>query len=222
MAKQLFNEKLKVRVFLGLLLGPAALVTGDFGPSGQLATQVVGTQVTFNGIAAPLLYTSNGAVAAIVPYEISGAKAAAIQLTYNGRVSALQTLALVDTLPGIFTADASGLGQGAILNEDYSLNSPDNPALAGAVIVLYATGGGLTGAGRTGRRAESADSTLGHTEVSINGEPAEVLYSGAAPSLVNGAMQVNVRVPNGVSGNPPIILTVSGKSSAATVTVWVR
>ena len=212
----------EIVVLLGQNLGPAVLVTGDFGPSGQLATQVVGTQVTFNGVAAPLLYTSNGAVAAIVPYEVRGAQTAAIQLTYNGRVSALQTVPLVETLPGIFTADASGLGQGAILNEDYSLNSPDNPVIAGAVVVLYATGGGLTGAGRTGRRAESADSMLGRTEVSINGEPAEVLYSGAAPSLVNGAMQVNVRVPNGVSGNPPIMLTVSGKSSPATVTVWVR
>ncbi len=34
--------------------------------------------------------------------------------------------------PGILTADASGLWQGAIL----TLNSPDSPALAGAVVVL--------------------------------------------------------------------------------------
>jgi uncharacterized protein (TIGR03437 family) len=47
-------------------------------------------------------------------------------------------------VPGIFSADTSGSGPGTILNADYSLNGPANPAAAGSVVVVYATGGGQT------------------------------------------------------------------------------
>jgi uncharacterized protein (TIGR03437 family) len=42
------------------------------------------------------------------------------------------TLPVVPAEPGLFTADGTGKGQGAILNQDYSVNSASKPAAAGS------------------------------------------------------------------------------------------
>lgn len=66
------------------LLSPGALVailgsrlTGptlstNYGDTGSYPTTVAGTKVTFNGIAAPLLYVSPGQINAIVPFALAG------------------------------------------------------------------------------------------------------------------------------------------------------
>ena len=41
--------------------------------SGIYPTSLSGTSVLFNGIAAPMIYTSATQAAAVVPYEVSGA-----------------------------------------------------------------------------------------------------------------------------------------------------
>ncbi len=46
------------------------------------------------------------------------------------RVAAVR-MPVLGSRPGIFTVDGSGRGQGAILNEDGTLNSPSNPARKG-------------------------------------------------------------------------------------------
>jgi len=46
--------------------------------------------------------------------------------------------------PGIFTLNGSGQGQGAILNQDYSVNGPSNPASRGSAVMVYATGFGAS------------------------------------------------------------------------------
>ena len=50
-------------------------------------------------------------------------------------------------MPGVFTRDASGQGQAAIVNEDGTLNSPANAAPVGSYVALYATGEGQTAPG---------------------------------------------------------------------------
>jgi hypothetical protein len=45
---------------------------------------------------------------------------------------------------GIFTLDGSGRGQAIVLNDDGSLNTAENPAKQGSIIVLFVTGEGLT------------------------------------------------------------------------------
>jgi len=105
--------------------------TGTYSQSGILGSQLAATQVTFNGVPGPLLYTSGGAIAAIVPYEVAGADRIAVQVTYSGQVSSVQNVPATTAVPGVFSADASGSGPGAILNSDYSLNTPDNPATGG-------------------------------------------------------------------------------------------
>ena len=52
----------------------------------------------------------------------------------------------------------------------------------------------------------------------------QVQYAGAAPTLVNGALQVNVVVPRDVvgGGQVPVRLVVGGFSSAPGTTIWVK
>jgi uncharacterized protein (TIGR03437 family) len=59
--------------------------------------------------------------------------------------------------------------------------------------------------------------------VKIGGIDAPVTYSGSAPGLVNGAVQINARVPANVApGAVPVVVTIGGATSQSGVTLSVR
>jgi uncharacterized protein (TIGR03437 family) len=59
--------------------------------------------------------------------------------------------------------------------------------------------------------------------VLIGGLPANILYVGAAPGLVAGALQVNAQIPPGAaSGALPVVLTIGVISSQTGITVEVQ
>ena len=59
--------------------------------------------------------------------------------------------------------------------------------------------------------------------VEVNGVDATVLYSGSAPGLVAGVMQINVEIPPGTpSGNVPVTVLVNGVASQNGVTVAIQ
>jgi uncharacterized protein (TIGR03437 family) len=126
--------------------------------------------------------------------------------------------------PALFTANSTGSGQGAILNEDGSVNSTSNPAPAGSIVVLFGTGEGQTNPpGLDGLISSSTfPKPLLAVGVRIGGVDADVLYAGAAPSLVAGVVQVNARIPEAVSGSSvvPVQISVGGVQSP-TVTLAV-
>lgn len=208
---------------IGPLNGSQATLTAD----GQSITaSLAATRVLFDGTPAPLLYVSSSQVSAIVPYEISGQTSTNVQLEYLGFPSASVTIPVALTAPGLFTVDASGSGQGAILNQDASVNSATNPADAGSVIVLFATGEGqTTPAGADGKLAvgKVLPKPVAPVSVTIGGSSATVTYAGAVPGLSAGVLQVNVRVPLTASSGPvPVILRVGSAASPDGVTVFIR
>ncbi len=210
----------------GTGLGPLAGVPLSLTPTGLVSTTLGGTQVLFDGIQAPLIYVRADQVSAIAPYAIGDGRATThVIVQYNGQVSAVFTVPIVGSAPALFTADASGRGQGAILNEDGSVNSLSNPAAKGSVVVLYGTGEGATDPpGVDGKLAVDVlpKPTLPVT-VSVDGKDAQVLYAGAAPTEVAGVIQVNVFLPNGVrSGEVPVVLEVGGLASQPQVTLIVQ
>ena len=143
----------------------------------------------------------------------------------NGRASAPVAIPVTPACPGIFSANSSGSGQGAILNQDGSLNSSGNPAEKGSILVMYGTGEGQTNPpGVDGRLAtEVFPVPLADVEVTVGGLPAEVLYAGAAPFFVAGVIQVNARTsPNVASGNQPVIMRIGGAESRPDVTAAIR
>jgi uncharacterized protein (TIGR03437 family) len=129
--------------------GSIATVYGDFlstalatAPGPQLPNSLGGLSMQFgNGIAAPLFAVSSGQVNLQVPWELAGQSKASVTVTVNGQTSAPQALNLAPTAPGIFTMNAQGTGQGAVLDTLYRLVDVSNPAVAGnTVIQIYCTG----------------------------------------------------------------------------------
>jgi uncharacterized protein (TIGR03437 family) len=214
----------EIVVLFGSGIGPADLVVAT-PQNGSFPTSLSGTQVMINGRAAPLIYTSAGVVAAIVPYSVSGLNSAQVSVIYQGKTSSVSTLSVAPSAPGIFTANASGSGQAAALNQDGTLNSAANPAPAGSVITLYATGEGQTSPGGVdGQIAglKNLASPLQPVSATIGGLPAVIDYAGAAPTLVAGVLQVNVEVPAGFApgSSIPVVLQIGGVNSP-TVTIAV-
>jgi uncharacterized protein (TIGR03437 family) len=204
-------------------LGPANLVQGQWSLENILAEQAAGVEVTFNGMPAPILYASSDTIATIAPFALNASGQVAIQVGVNGVMSPVQNLPVAATAPGIFSLDSSGSGPGVILNSDYSVNSAANPAPAGSVVMVYATGGGMTaGQNTTGHAASAAASLSAPVTATAGGAPATVLYAGSAPEEANGVVQVNLQLPDGVTGIVPVVLSIGGVSSQATVTVAIR
>ena len=215
----------EIVAILGSGIGPAEGV-GFQIVSGKVPVTLAGTQVLFDGKPAPVLYASSDQVNAIVPNQLSGTTTQ-LQIQYGGTLSAAFSIPVTPASPGIFTADASGAGQGAILNQDGTANSPANPTAPGSLVMIYATGGGRT-------NPPSVDGNITGTSalprpvntvsVRIGGTVAEVPFAGAAPNLIAGALQVNARIPQGIATGPavPVTLIIGGVISRPGATVAIQ
>lgn len=215
----------EIVTIFGENLGPQTLATGAYDDDDNLGAELDGTQVTFNDVAAPLLYASSGAIGAIVPFELAGSDQATVQVSYNGQPSAAETYNVALTAPGIFTQNASGSGEAMVLNQDSSPNSTSNPAAPGSIIVVYATGGGVTNpVDKDGSIAQSEDplAAIAAVSATVGGQAAQVVYAGDAPGQVAGMVQFNIQIPKGVQGSVPVIVTIAGSSSQATATVAIE
>jgi len=214
-------------VFFGERFGPPSLATLALNPDGSVATVLGETRVLFDNTPAPMIYAVNRQVAAFAPFGIAARISTRVEIEYRGVRSPPITLIVSPAVPGLFTADSTGTGQGAIFNQDGSFNNAQNPAAPGDIVVFFGTGGGQTNPpGRDGRIAGAGAAVgqfVGAVTASIGNEPAEVVYGGPAPGLVEGVIQVNARISsNAPDGNLPAAIAVGGRSSQFGVTVAVR
>jgi len=211
----------------GQLSGNAANFFGRFAP-GMLATifsfptapfGAQDVEVTVGGTPAPLMLVSPGQINFQVPRATPVDVFQEIQVS---EVSTSQVLASwlfrIDAeSPGLFTVDGSGSGQIAAVNQDGSLNNGANPAKAGSVVTLFATGQGfISGMPADGQPALTLIQTGETPQVFINSEfvPAgDVEYSGLAPGFA-GLWQINVKIPSNVPpGNVIVFITYGGINS---------
>lgn len=207
-------------------LGPTTLSGLTLDANGMVSTSLSNVRVLFDGIPAALVYVSATLCAAVVPYFGAANPTTHVQVEYQGALSDALAVPVSPTAPGLFTANASGSGQGSILNQDQSVNSVSNPAAVGSIVVLYATGEGLTDPpGVDGRPAINVFPTpLASVTVNIGGFPAVVQYAGAAPGSLAGLLQINAQMsPHVVPGNAvPVQITIGGVSSQNGVTLAVH
>jgi uncharacterized protein (TIGR03437 family) len=212
-------------------IGPAIAAGLTLDSTGKVATKIGNVEVLINGYASPMIYASATQVAAVVPYELKQFVNATVVVRFLGQTSNGVAVNVVTTQPGIFTANASGTGPGAIANSNGSPNSSSNPATRGDTIVVYLTGEGETSpAGVTGKVTTVAappnpltPAPLLPVSVTVGGAPAQWSFAGEAPALVSGVMQLNVIVPTGIAaGDQPIQVTIGGNSSQTGVTVSLR
>jgi uncharacterized protein (TIGR03437 family) len=175
-----------------------------------------------------LIFASLNQINAVVPYEVAGMQSVPVVVTTGGTASTAFTVSVAPTAPAIFTLSQNGSGQGAILNQNGSVNGSGDSAAPGSVVVIYATGEGVTNpASATGSVTASSGTSFplpsAMVSVTIGGVQAQILYAGEAPGLIAGVLQVNAVVPAGTAaGNQPVVLTVGGVSSSSAATVAVQ
>jgi len=194
-----------------------ALYGTNLGPSAQ---------VLFNGVSAPVLYSSINEVDAVVPSRING-PAAQVQVVNEGQWSTTFPIPIVPADPALFAEDGTGGGPGSILNADGTVNCPDNPASPGSVIVLLATGiGATTPAGEDGQVTDEATPLVPvlRLTVDLDGIPAGILAITTAPGMVQGFVQIKVNIPETLplSYDVHVRLRVGAYSSPTTVTLAVQ
>ena len=169
---------------------------------------------------------SDAQINAILPYSATTTGQAAVVVEYNGVKSAPFNLPMAPAAFKLFAADATGKGPGAILNQDYSVNSAANPAAKGSVVQLFGAGGGaLTPAVVEGGVASSTalSTIVAPYSATVNGVDSKVWYAGTAPGLVIGVYQVNVQLPADVaSGSANIVVKVGDSQSQPDITVFVQ
>ena len=215
----------KIVVIYGTGLGPATLVPNQVASGGVFSTQAGGTAVFFNGIAAPIIYSSATQVAAVVPYGISGSPTAQVTVRYQGQQSSTFTVPVAPSAPSFFSLYGTGAGQIAAINLDGSVNDAAHPVKVGSYISLYATGEGQTNPlGVDGKLASGTPypAPILPVKVTVGGVLATVTYAGAAPTSIAGLMQIVVQIPAGLNsgGYVPVILQV-GTSSSVDGAAWI-
>jgi uncharacterized protein (TIGR03437 family) len=202
--------------------GPASLVAGAF-VNGQLETSVGGVRVLIGGIPAPIIHVMRDQVSVVVPYGIAGRDSVNLELEWQGQQrSTPLRLDVAGTSPGLFTVDSSGQGQATVINQDGTPNSVGNPASAGSVVTLYGTGEGVLFPSGSEGRIGAGERPVQPVNVLIGEIPVTPDYAGVSPGSVVGLLQLNVRIPAGVSGSVPVVLNVGGVASRAGVTIAVR
>ena len=154
-------------------------------------------------------------------------------VTYNGNISSNFPVVVAASHPAVFTLDASGIGQGAVLNynattKDYTVNGTASTAAKGSLVSIFLTGFGLTTQSNPGDEATlitGAVAPRGLITVTIDGQTAAVQGSAAPLGSVPGVLQVNATVPStGItSGNAvKLYVLVDGIPSQDGVTMAVK
>ena len=211
------------------IFNSASFLPGPVSP-GEIVTILGGpdltrtSSVSFNDLSAPILYAGAGQVNAVAPMNLEPGKTVIVRIATTQPVREIP-IAVAPAEPALFTVGSAGFGPGAILNEDYTLNSSASAAASGSVISLYGTGFGLLSAPTAdGEIATGPVPTALPVSATIGGVRAEVFYAGAAPGLIAGAVQINVRIPAGLPPNSaaPVSLSAGPYTTPAGVTVSVR
>src|SRR5665811_2095127 len=204
-------------------IGPATAAGLALDPTtGKVSTTIGGVQVLVQGYLCPMIYASASQVSAVVPYEIKILTSATVLVKFLGQSSNGVLVNVATTVPGVFTANSSGTGPGAIANSNGSTNAPANPATRGDTVVVFLTGEGETSpAGVTGKVTTVAappqpltPAPLLPVSVTIGGQPVTaVSFAGEAPTFVSGVMQLNVVVPTNIAvGDQPIVVSLGAVS----------
>lgn len=187
-----------------------APVDGQSAASVPLPTNMAGVTVTINGVPAPLFYVSRNQINLQTPFSISG-ETATIAVNNNSFVSNEVEVPVAATSPGIFSANQSGIGPGIITHADFSLVTPEDPALPGETVIIFLTGLGAVDPPVADGAAGPADPLSYITDpnltVEFGGEAGTVLFAGAAPFFV-GLYQVNVTIPETVFVGPAVFVSI--------------
>jgi uncharacterized protein (TIGR03437 family) len=178
--------------------------------STPLQSKLLGTSVSINGVAVPLLFVSPLQINGQVPYEIPPGNATMV-IEQNGVKSVPVTFQVQATAPGILTALENNHVV-AVNIPDNTLNSPQQPAVPGQYVTIYLTGQGLVDqplANGATAGSNPLSRPLATVTTAIGGVPAEIQFAGLAPGFV-GLMQINLKVPAVPAGEQNLEVNIGG------------
>jgi uncharacterized protein (TIGR03437 family) len=199
--------------------GPTTPVQVPLQPNGTYPTAAGGFSVQIGGLDAPVLGVARGELTVQVPYKsppLTG-QMIPVQVFQNGQaLNAISTLVSSYAFGLFDTGDTNNsLNLPALIafNQDGTVNSATNPAAAGSVVSLLATGlGALSPPVTTGTLNPTPPAgPLSFTSLYSDCTGcASILYLGSAPGLSTGVQQVNVLLPAAVPGTGvrPLAITV--------------
>lgn len=207
----------------GAGFGTSPIALAAYQSDGYLPVEVGSTRVYFDGVAAPMIYSYDGQVSAVAPYEIS--QLTQVQVEYQGLRSRPVAIPVSASVPGIYCY-SGGTGQAVAVNTDVGGSQSFNqeqPASSGSYLTFFITGEGLTstpwadGMLPTG---PSFPAPAGAVAVTIGG-----VVSNCSANFIGlvyaGVTQVNACVPaDAPSGDAvPLQISIGGVPSQAGVTV---
>ena len=210
-----------------------------FIPAGGVAASTTDFGVFFNGIAAPILYSSGQQINAQVPFELAGQTSVQMQVVNKQiplKLAETRTFAVTERQPAIFLSIAAftspfpgytqcggkvAIGPAALaINADGTVNDCTNPAVAGSTITLFANGlGQLVPALTTGTVASAPAVTLSPGVIFLdpNLSPLKTTTM-TLPGALNGVEQVQFQVT--AAPVTPTLLGVNLRERLALI--WVR
>ncbi len=203
--------------------GPAAAQTLQLNAAGKISTVLSGVQLLVNNTPAPIIYASANQINAIAPFEIASlvGQRVTVQIVFNGVPGATITDLVVNTAPAMFNL---GNNLAAVINQDGTVNGPNNPVPRGDYISIYATGEGQTSPGGIDGLVVATAANLSTpnaaVSVSIGQITEKPLYAGTAS--YDGFFQVNATIPQSLTpGSVPITVTV-GSATSPTLNIYVK
>jgi uncharacterized protein (TIGR03437 family) len=203
-----------------------------------LPRSLQGVTVYVNGVAAPLYFTSDNQINYQMSYSTASGAASIVILREDG-IAAHGSANIAPAAPALFSADASGRGQAAAQNSDFTRNgdpatSPQTKrARKGDFVILYGSGAGAQFINSNNNQPISmkdgeaapgnplaATATL--PTVTIGGKNATVYFSGLAPGFVS-LWQLNAQVPMDAPSGAAVEVVVNfGGRTANRLTIAVE
>jgi uncharacterized protein (TIGR03437 family) len=181
------------------------VLTQEHTRGGSLPTSLADVRVYVANYVTPLFYVGPTQVNFLVPGNLRTGDVP-VRVVRQGVSGPEVTLTLVEAVPQFFkTADGYVIAQHA----DYSVITPQHPALPGEIIVIYATGLGRTepnpGPGEIPAYA-GLMAQLDALRVSVGAvilAPERILYAGLTPGWP-GLYQINLRLPDTLDLDPQV------------------
>ena len=195
------------------VLSPALASSGLYGVANAAGTAVtgrvaagelisiygwsLGDRVFFNDTPGAILYASDEQINTIVPFSVRVGAPLKISVRRAGIETASAVVAVAAAHPELFKTREL---HAAALNQDGSVNSEQNPASVGSVVTVWGTGAAgwapATEAGSINRSDPLQYLPVG--AVVSEPSPSQVQFAGAAPGLVAGVFQINLKLPDNI------------------------
>jgi uncharacterized protein (TIGR03437 family) len=225
----------------------AALFSANIASATKIGTiplpaTLAGIQIAVNDtLMAPLYAATPGQINFQVPSATPvGTNRIAVEASDTGELLAGGSFSVGAVGPGLISVASSGSGQGAIYNQDGSVNGSSHPAPRGSVVSLFGTGQGPVSPPVVDGQPASS-SPLSYSVTTPASDPqtcisspqaicvvfgnsvlGTVQFSGMAPGWV-GLWQINVQIPsNAPTGNAVSVKVVIGANPSNAITMAIQ